>query len=166
MPGFDLRKALRRAFGDGEVPTKEAIEEALTAFDGDGDGALTVEELARAFFDRRVGGKWLTDTVARGAWDIAEQRERDTLETIPIPTVAWAVHDAASHPLRPERRYPIRQESILNIDVEEMQAQIAKEDARRAEPRTNASPGPRRGAPRRGPRPRPRARPRGRGRPR
>ena len=161
MPGFDLRVALRKALGGGEIPSLEAIADALRTVDADGDGALTQEEILGFFVARRVAGKWLAELLAKASWQIAEHQAKGTLDTLPIETIAWAIHDAASHPLRPERRYIIDPEEVLGLKVDDM---LSEPTAAGAPSKPPPEPQSGRPEPRRPPRPRPRrgARPRGR----
>jgi len=180
VAGLDLSSKLRRGLGKGKIVPAEFVAERMAAFDLDGDGALTQEELAEFLKKHRVGGPWFCDMVARTLWNFCTSWFSKDVTWIKISALAWMIHNAMKDRPRPARRYKITPESAMGyVPLEPMEGsmpvdgdmagggEIAGGEPPSSDgPPPRRGPGPRRGAPRRGPRPGPRGRAGPRGRPR
>ena len=139
----------------------EFVAERMAAFDTDGDGALTQEELAEFLKKNRVGGPWFCDMVARTLWNFCTSWFSKDVTWIKISALAWMIHNAMKDRPRPARRYKITPESAMGyVPLEPMEGSepvdgpIAGDDGPPPGPAPRRGAGPSRG-PRRGPPPRP-----------
>lgn len=92
MAGLDIPSKLRRALGGPKNITPEQISAKLAAFDKDGDGALTREELAQAFMAFGCGGAWFCNIMARGVWSFCEMVVPPPVTWIKISLLGPSIH--------------------------------------------------------------------------
>lgn len=176
VAGLDLTEQLRRALGKGSALPAERIAEMMSAQDGDGDGAITFDELVELLRQRGLGGPFLCRVVAKGVWKTVEDRVLHPVDRIPVETVAHIFHTAMASSSRPDRRYKITPDAVRGLEplqdlfgepIERKVPPSAPAEAKPAapaptapEPASASGPRPRTAAPRLSGRPAPRTRPR------
>jgi hypothetical protein len=108
---------LRRGLGKGSVVPVEELARRLAPLDGDGDGALVREELARFLVENRVGGPWFCELLAKSLWRTAEDRTLTReVHSISVAGLARVIHFTMSRGPRPERRYVLDPAAMIGLE--------------------------------------------------
>lgn len=116
MAGLELPVKLRRGLGQGNVVPADELGKRLKAFDADGDGAVTRDELAQFLAKNHVGGPWFCEVVAKTLWKYVEQRMNATHTKLACDRLGRIIHVAMSRGPRPDRRYEITPEGMAGYE--------------------------------------------------
>lgn len=178
MAGLDLPVKLRRGLGKGSIVPAEELAQRLRTFDGDRDGAVTEDELARFFYHNQVGGPWFCKMFAHTVWNMAEEHYAREIYSIKVEALSKVIHFTMSRSERPTRRYVLTPEAAQGLAPKTdlagndttVSTKAVPSEGKKVEPRpapraadpgprpqTNPGPGP---GPGPGPRPSPRPVPR------
>ena len=126
VASFDLPVSLRKSLGDGEALAEEAIVEALTPFDEDGDGALDRKQLGEFFKDREIAGPWVCEVLAATVWRNMEGWWATEMQTISITAIASMIHLAMHQAPRPDERWVIEPYAALGLEPKKPLDKLAR----------------------------------------